>query len=52
VVGGGAACALAAVALGVVFSRLRGLRIRERVGALPHPHLRRQTALSESARAA
>ena len=40
-IGGGLVCAVAAVVLGVVFSRMRGLRLREQVGALPHPHLRR-----------
>lgn len=39
VVGGGAVCAIAAVVLALVHSRRRGLRLREQVGALPHPHL-------------
>ena len=38
-VGGGLVCAVAAVLLGLLFSRMRGLRLREQVGALPHPHL-------------
>lgn len=38
-VGGGLVCAVAAVLLGLVFTHRQGLRLREQVGALPHPHL-------------
>jgi MFS family permease len=40
VVGGGLVCAVAAVVLGLIFTRRRGLRLREQVSGLPLPHLR------------